>query len=143
MGNGHLVVVEDNDHPVPDMPDLVERLPGDSTCQAPVSHNGHHMMVGVVPVPGCSHACCGRQRRRGMTRVVDIIGALPAVGKPAQPLVLPEFLEQLLAACDNLVGVALVADIPDDLVVFGVKNKMKGQCQLHDPQIRREMAACF
>ena len=38
-------------------------------------------------------------------------------------------------------GVGLVPDVPDDLVLGGIKDPVQGDGQLHDPEARREVPA--
>jgi hypothetical protein len=49
-------------------------------------------------------------------------------------------MEGIPPSGDQLVHVGLVAHIPDDLVLRRNKYAVKGDGELYDPEIRREMA---
>ena len=76
-----------------------------------------------------------------MAGVKGIVGAFASFGKAAESLVLTDGLEVLEATGQELVGVALVANIPYELVVWGVKDIMDGQGQLNNAQAGCEMAS--
>ena len=63
------------------------------------------------------------------------------LGKPERPPRLAEGVETVLPAGEDLVGVALVADVPDDAVLRRVEHPVKGDRQLHRPQVGGEVAA--
>ena len=47
------------------------------------------------------------------------------------------------AARQNLVSVTLVRNIVDNFVLWGIKNVMQGDCPLHKPQVRRQVATAL
>ena len=54
---------------------------------------------------------------------------------------LPQSLKRLAAAGQNLVGIGLMADVPDDLVLGRVKDVVNGDGQLHSAQARGQVTA--
>lgn len=54
---------------------------------------------------------------------------------------MPDAVEELLPPRQELMGVALVADVPDDLVAGRFEAAMDGDGQLDDAQVRRQMPA--
>ena len=76
-----------------------------------------------------------------MTGFHDVVGALLAPGETAQP---PEGAERVKAVFppgDQLVGVALMSHVPDDLVMGGTEHSVEGQGQLYDAEVGSQMAA--
>jgi len=70
-----------------------------------------------------------------------VVGAFVGVGKTADAVAGAELGEEVLAAGDDLVGVALVADIPEKFILFEVENIVHRQCQFDDTEIAGEMTA--
>ena len=75
---------------------------------------------------------------RGAERIVVALGAL---GEPVKSLALADLADAGTAACQNLVRIGLVADIPDQAIVRRVEHIMEGNGQLDDAQPGAEMAA--
>ena len=71
-------------------------------------------------------------------RVVNAFGALGEAGKPAR---LAQRADVVAAPRQDLVRVALMADIPDQLVVGRVEDMVQRDRQLDDAKARAEMAA--
>ena len=139
--DGHLVVVEDDDEPLPHVADLVEGLEGRAAGQAPVADDGDDVEILLLLVPGHGHAQGGRQGRRGVAGVEGVVRALLAGGEAEQAVELAEAAEPVPPPGEDLVGVALVADVPDELVPGRVEDVVEGQGQLDDPEVRGQMAA--
>ena len=139
--NGHLVVVEDDDEPLPHVADLVEGLEGRPARQASVADDGDDVEVLLLLVPGHGHAQGGRQGRRGVAGVEDVVRALLTGGEAEQAVEEAEAAEPVPPAGEDLVGVALVADVPDELVPGRVEDVVQGQGQLDHPEVRGEVAA--
>ena len=76
-----------------------------------------------------------------MAGVKGVVGALGALGEAAEALVLAQGVEAVLAPGEELVGVGLVAHVPDDLVPGGVKDVMQRDGELHHPQAGGEVPA--
>jgi len=60
-----------------------------------------------------------------------VVFALGAVGEGANAIAGADGGHPVFAACEYLVGIGLVADIPDQLVVGGVEDVMQGDGQLN------------
>ena len=73
-------------------------------------------------------------------------GVIPALiwfREPGQTAVLPKGVESVSAAGDDLVGIALMADIEDDAVLFSVIDAMECQRQFHGAEIGCQVPAGF
>ena len=75
---------------------------------------------------------------RGTERV---IGAFRPLRESAQPVLLPKRPDPVPAARQDLVGIALVAHIPDDPVLRRLEHGMKRHGQFHDAQPGTQMPA--
>ena len=140
-GDGHLVVVQDDDHPGAGLSGVVERLIAHAAGQRAVAHQGHDVVIPAHDVPGPGHAKGGGDRRGGVPRREGVVFALLHLGKAAGPSLLAEPLEGLVAPGQQLVGVGLMAHVQHQLVLRGVEDIVYGQRQLHDPQVGGQMAA--
>ncbi len=76
-----------------------------------------------------------------MAGVKGVVGALGALGKAADAVVLAQGVEAVLAPGEELMGIGLVAHVPDDLVLGGVKDVMQGDGEFHHPQAGGEVPA--
>ena len=122
------------------MADLVEGFQGGPAGQASVPDDGDDVVVLLLPVPGHRHAQGGREGRRGVAGIERVMRALLAAGKTEQSIEETEAAEPVPPAGEDLVGVALVTDVPDELVARRVEDVVKGQRQLDDPEVRGEVA---
>ena len=76
----------------------------------------------------------------GDERIVYAFGGL---GKTGQPAGLPEGRKLLSAAGKELMCVALMADVKDQPVAFGVEAAVQRDGQLDDAEVGGDMAACL
>ncbi len=75
---------------------------------------------------------------RGAERVVFALGAL---GEAGQPAALAQRADAVAPAGQNLVGIGLMADVPDQTVVRRVEDVMQRDRKLDDAQPGAEMPA--
>src|SRR5690349_13646165 len=76
-----------------------------------------------------------------MSGIERIVIALFPLAEPAQPAVLPKGMELLPSAREQLVGIALIAGVPDDLVSGRIQQIMQRDRQLHHAEVRSQMSA--
>ena len=76
-----------------------------------------------------------------MACLKGIILALLEFRKTAQALMLSECMKTILPSGDELMGIGLVTDIPDQFVTRGIEDIVEGDGQFNDPQARGQMAA--
>ena len=74
----------------------------------------------------------------GAERIVGTFGALGEAGEAAFAA---QGTDTVAATGQDLVGIALVADIPDDLVARGVKDRVQGDGQFDNAEARAKVAA--
>jgi hypothetical protein len=76
-----------------------------------------------------------------MRRAERIIVGLAALGEPAEAPLLAQRADAVAAAGDDLVGIALVAHVPDQLVIRRVEDRVDRDGQLDDAKRRPEVPA--
>jgi hypothetical protein len=72
------------------------------------------------------------------TEMVEI--AFGAFEVPRNPVLLAKGMEVVETTGDQLVGISLVPDIPDDPIPVKIEGLVQRQGELHNPQTRAEMA---
>ena len=123
-------------------PGLVHGLEGDSAGQRAVAQHADHAAVGTAAqTRRFDKAQAVADRRRGVPRADDVVLGLAATGKPGETAVLADGVEALGAAGDDLVGVGLVADVPDDLVARAFEDAVQRDRELNGAEAGGQMAA--
>ena len=139
--DGHLVVVEDHQQVgVADVAGVVEGLEGHAGGHRAVADHRDRPAVLAAQAGGLGHAQGGGDgggRVGGAEGVVAALGALREAGDAA---VLAQAGHRLAAAGEHLVGVGLVAHVPDDAVVGGVEDVVQGDREFDRAQVGREVA---
>ncbi len=120
---------------------MVQSFQGHAAGQRPVADHGHDVEFLVPAVAGDGQARGEAERRGSVPGVQDVVLALGAVGETEQAALFADGKYPFPAAGDDLVGIALVADVPDDLVQRRVEDPMQGQGQVHGPQVGRQVPA--
>jgi hypothetical protein len=136
-----LVVVEDADEFFRGGRNVVQRLVGNAVGQRGIAEDAHHVFVRALLVAGGAHA---ERRGKGGARVaraVAVVRTLGAQGKAVQAVRLADRVEAVLAAGEQLVDVALVAHVPDKLVLGRAEDLVQRDGQFDDAEVGAEMAA--
>ena len=76
-----------------------------------------------------------------MRRAERVIGALGAFGKARKTVLHPQGADTVAAFGQDFMRVALVADVPDQLVLGRIKHRMDRDRQFNHAQTRAQMAA--
>jgi hypothetical protein len=71
----------------------------------------------------------------------DVVLGLADRAERRETLVAADRRELVAAAGEDLVGIGLVTDVPEDLVARGVKQRVQRDGQLAGPEVRAEVAA--
>ena len=141
FGNRPLVVVEDADEFLRAMRDVVQRLEGDSASQGRIAEKGDDIFLGAAHVARRGHAESDREARARVAGAVVVMLAFESVEKAARAAKLAHPLNQVPPAGENLVDVALMADVHDETVFRRVEDVVHGQRHLDDAKIRAEVAS--
>ena len=143
--DAHVVVVEHHDQlEIAVGAAVVERLEGVALLQRAVADHRHGLAprVGLAAAPGEGEAHGGGDAGAAVAGLDRVVGRLGGIGKARQALPLAQGGELLAAPGEQLVRIALVADVPDQLVaavelVLGEQR----QGQLDDAEAGAEMTA--
>ena len=136
----HVIIVQDDKDIVRTGRHIVQALKGQAATHGTIANDGHHLPVFVLQLGGHGHAQCGRNTIGGMATDKRIIGTFLGRGKGAQPMQLAIRGELLAAASQDLMSISLMAHIPYDAVVGGVKHIVQCNRQLNNPQTGRQMS---
>jgi hypothetical protein len=98
------------------------------------------MLIRTFEIPRGSHAQGGTQRRARVTSTVAVMLALAAEEEAVEAFILADGMNLVPATGQHFVDVSLVGDIKDKFVLGSVKHPMKGDGQLHDPEIGTEVS---
>ncbi len=135
LGNRHMIVIEHHNQAVPASARVVKRFIDHPAGERTISHDRNHM----VPVP-CQGFCLRKSiRRRNRCTCMSpdecVILAFARTRESRNAAFLADFREILQPTGQELMGIALMANIPDNLILRQVKNSMQSDCKLHRPQI--------
>src|SRR5690606_34425840 len=143
----HLVVVEDDEQvDVRRDAGVVQRLEGHARAHRAVADDGH-----MAPAPGPDvlarvargdgHAERSRDRGGRMRRAEGVVRRLVTFGKAADATELAQRGHALAPAGEDLVGIALVTDIPYQPVARRMKDVVERDRELDRAEVGRQVAA--
>jgi hypothetical protein len=101
------------------------------------------MLVGAQAVAGGGHAERGRKGGAGVTRAITVVLALAAEQETIQALVLADGGKAVESAGEELVDIALVADIEEEFIARCIEDAVKGDREFHDAEVRAQVATGF
>ena len=78
-----------------------------------------------------------------MSCIKAVAVAFLALGEAAHSPVFPQLVKTGLPTGEKLMGIGLMAHVPHHLVLRKVKSQVHGHGQLHDAEIRGQMAAGY
>src|SRR5581483_11235103 len=139
--DGHLIVIEhDNDVSVR-RASVVESLVRETRCQRTIAQDSDDFEGLFLQIPADRHAKRGRNRGRGMTGAERIVFALRPLQEAGDPVLLPQRLHLAITTREELMRVALVADIPHELIAWRVEHVVERGRQLDDAESGADVAA--
>ena len=100
-----------------------------------------HVFIRAAQVPPDRHAERRAEGRAGVAGAVAIVLAFGAQQEAIEPVVLAHGFEAVAAAGEQLVDVALMADVEDELVLWRIEDPMQRDGQFHHAEIRPKVAA--
>ena len=139
--DGHAVVVQNHDDVLAQCPRIVQSLERLAARQCAVADDGGDAVMLARDVTRRRHAEGGRDRRARMTCAESVVDGLLALGESRDAAFLAKTGECLAPACQNLVRIRLMTDVPDDLVLRTVERPVQGERKLHRAKARGEMTA--
>ncbi len=137
----HLVVVQHDDEPRPQVPCVVERLERHASGEGTVADDRHDMLGPPGRVTSGSKAERDGDGVARMAGIMYVVRALGSLREAAHAAVRPQGFEALAAAGEQLVDVGLMAHVPDDLVRGTVERPMQAERELDDAEIGCQVPA--
>ena len=112
----HLVVVHDDEHLRLALADVVEGFERQAAHQRRIADDDRDALEAMADVARLGEAFGDRQAGAGVPAIEHVVLGLRAAREPAHPVELAQRPESVEAAGQQLVGVGLVAGVPDDPV---------------------------
>mmetsp|Transcript_5954 Transcript_5954/g.14411 ORF Transcript_5954/g.14411 Transcript_5954/m.14411 type:complete len:580 (-) Transcript_5954:153-1892(-) len=138
------VVVEYDNHSRLQISGRVHGLVGHSSGNSSVSNHGHAIVFALVEdALGNGHALCRTDGRGRMAGTKGIVLALFALAKSRKSAQLPQSGKPIPAARQNLVGIALVGNVPNDIVRGHVKDIVQSDREFGHSQTRGQVTSRF
>ncbi len=138
----HAVVVEQHDDRGAEAAGLMDGLEGHAAGHRPVADDGDDLAVlAVAAAHGLLDPDRVADRRRGVAGAHDVVLGLGDRAERGQALVLADRVQLVAAAGQDLVGVGLVADVPEDLVAREIEQRVQRHGDLARAEVGAEVAA--
>ena len=141
--NGHLVVVQNNDHGRLQLAQLIEGLKRHAARKRRVANDGDDFLIAAVQVARHGEAQRHRNGIGGMSGRVNVVFAFACLRKARHAAELAQGVEFAQAARYELVGIRLVPHIEKQLVMRAIEHAVTCQNELDHAKARRHMAARF
>jgi len=134
--DGHFIIVENDGKIAAVASGVVESLIRKAAGKRAVADDGNHTAVSVA----CQFVCTGKPQRgdNGGTAVAgaeNIHRAFVPAWKTGKPVFLPQRRKKFLPSGKQLVCIALMANVPDNLILRKRKNAKERDGELHNAQI--------
>ena len=139
--DAHAVVVQDHDHRLAADARVVQPLIGQSAGQGPIAEQRRDLIILAPQRPRPRHAQRDRHRVRRMPRHKGVAFALARLWKSCDPAVLPQRVKPFHPPGQDLMHIGLMPHIEDQPVTPRIEYRLDRDRRLHDPEIRRQMAA--
>ena len=139
--DGHRVVIEHDKQLPLDETKIVERLEGNAVNDTGIADEGDDFTVFLLLGLPQRHTDCGCYGGASVAYDELVIDAFGGVGKAAYAVCLAEEPETVFPAGNDFMRVALVADVPEELVLLEIEDVVQGQGQLDDAEIAGKVAA--
>ena len=120
--NTHLVVIEDHDQTGLGLAGVVQPLVRQSPGQCTIPQNGHDRVILASGVTRQRKTKCGADRGTGMPHPEHVVRAFRLLGKTGDAIPGPESFECSDTPRQQLVGIGLMSDIPNDFIDRSLKN---------------------
>ena len=137
--NGHVVVVQDHEKVRLRGTGVVQTLPGEPPREGTVADEGHRALLGAGEAGRLGKAEGRRDGRGGVPGAERVVRALVPLGEAADAVAGAVPLERVAPPGQDLVGVGLVPDVEDELVLGRVEHGVQAHDELHGAQARSQM----
>src|ERR1700722_11650698 len=129
------VIVQNNDETFGMVGDIVECFVTNTAGESGVASYHNDVLFASAPVASDRHAQAGRQGRTGMAGTVAVMLAFRAEKETVQALVLADGRKAIATPSQELMDIALMADIEQDLVRGGIEDSVQRDREFNHTQI--------
>ena len=141
LADRHLVVVEDDQHVRIEVAAVMQRFVRHAAGEAAVADDGDDLALVAFALRGERHAERGGDRGRGMTHAESVVRAFFAFRERREAILFLDRGDLVAAAGQDLVRIALMADVPDQAIVRRVIQIMQRDGQFDHAEPGAEMSA--
>ncbi len=143
FGDGHFVIVYDHDKVRRVFARIVETFERFAAAERTVADDGDDVALFALDVAGSCKPECKAHGSRSVANHEMVVFAFARFGVAGNAPVLFRIQERFGAACQNLVGVALVAYIVDNLVLGRFEYIMQCDGRINESEVRSQMTTAF
>ena len=149
----HRVIVEYDQQLPLDQSEIIERLKGCAVNDTGIADYRHDFIGAVCCVLrrlffafssqlfAESHSDCRCDRSARMPHGKRIVITFGGIGKTADPVRAAKTPEFIFSSCNNFMCIALMPDIPEQLILLKIEHAVQRQRQFHYTQIACQMPA--
>ncbi len=137
----HLVVIQYDDDVAVRTTGVIQALVREAGRQGAIADDGRDLELLPGEIPPRGDAERGGNRRGGVPRAERVVLALAALEEARYAVLLAQRLHSRVAPGEQLVRVALVPDVPDELVTRRVEHRVERDRQFDDPEPSADMPA--
>ena len=139
----HIVVVENDQQICLACTRIIQTLECQTARHRSVANHRNHVVLLALEAHSLGHTQRCRDRHRRVTAHESVETALAAARETAQTSQLTIGGEGVAALGDDLMGVGLVSNVPNQLIIRRIENVVDCRCQLHRTQTRTEMTGIY
>ena len=140
FGDGHLVVVQNHDQIV-QLADIVHALIDHTAGERAVAYNDDHLAALALDLFRLRHTDGSRKRRAAVPGNEAVTVAFLGVGEARDPVFSAQLRETGAASGQQLVGIALVTHVKQELILREFHNAVQRHGQFDHAQIGGQMPA--
>ena len=135
LGDGLVVIVDDDDQVAVEFGGIVEALKRQAARKRAVANDGDDVVRIARQVTSVRQAAAQAHRRGGMAHGEQVVLGLVGIGKARGLAKALRIDISVRAPSQRLVGVGLVRNVKENLVDRGVKHAMERDRKLNDAQV--------
>ena len=139
--DAHLVVVEQDEHARLAVTEVVEPFQGEAAHERGIADHHGDVLIAAAHVASQRQALADGDAGAGMPAVHDVVLALRASREATHPAQLAQRVEAIEPSRQQLVGIGLVAGVPDDAVLGAREDAVQRDRQLDDAERAAQVPA--
>ena len=141
FGDGHLVVVDHDDEVRAQFRRPVEAFEGFAAAERPVADDGNHVSSSPCQVASLGESAGKADGGGGVSDDEVVVSAFRGLAVSRDVVVVSGIKERLCPSRKHLVGIALVRNVEDNLVLGRLEHVVHGDGGFHHAQVRSAVTA--